>query len=147
MGIEADLRVAFYEQVFGFAAGRGHAGADVPVFFPNSDADRPRSADQNDPLLHIVTSVLPTSPEGLHTDGVEARHVWVASVDTFVRDGFGELLPLDIVDELRLAFPMFYVFYGQSHRFQVVRPVAAAPPVAYDGWFLVPSQVRIQAIA
>ena len=133
--MESELRRALYSAIASFAADEG-----LPVAYPNVAFDP--SGNE-----HLRVSTLPVPPEVRGITNGWSRYVWLLQVGVHVRDGVGEIAALARIDALRAAFPHRREFTADAHRFLIVAPAAVAPPVALDGWLLVPATLRVQTLA
>ena len=98
-----------------------------------------------DPAAHekyLRASLLPANPEVIGLCEGTSRYVWLFQISIIVRDGIGE--PAGLIDALRALLPFGDVLDNGTHRFQVMAPPSAIPPVPLEGWYSLPVQTRIQ---
>lgn len=134
--MESDLRGALYAAIASFADTRS-----LRVAYPNV------AFNPGDDPIHLRVDTLPVPPDVQGITNGWSIYVWLLQVGVHVRDGVGEIRALDEVDAIREAFPFRHAFVVGDYRFEIVAPATVAPPVALDGWLLIPTTLRIQALA
>ena len=135
--MESELRAIFHTGIQCFGAAQS-----LSVQYPNYAFTLPTAADAK----YLSIYELPTSPS-VHSVCGESRFRWILQVSIVVRDGLGEVMPLEYADKIRDdVFPVNSELEGGAHRFVVLTPPTPAPPVQLEGWFSIPVRFTVQTI-
>jgi len=133
--METEIRTLLYTAIGNLGSSEG-----VTVSYPNVALD----ATKLDKYFKV--SLLPVVPETKGITSGWSIHKWLFQVSVFVRDGVGEIKPLELVDKLRQAFPYNFKFNGAERDYTVIAQAAVAPPIQDGGWYLVPVTFRVMAV-